>query len=113
MVLISCFLSQVEDDLDGFVQTAKKPNPYIICVTEAPSAHADGDFHVTVDEYTVMDVGSSILRAIELLYKTYHAFNLQYPPQYKTFFGFLDCYVFKYKSAKPSGPLDKFFKSLV
>jgi hypothetical protein len=101
----------VEDDIETHAQNNKWAQPYILCVTETPTSHGDGAYHMVVDRQT-MEVGHNVLRAVETLYKSYFVFNLKYPVKLKPFFNFLDAYVFKYKNVKPTGPMEKYFNKI-
>jgi hypothetical protein len=73
--------------------------------------HGDGLYFVVVDGSN-FEVGSCIIRALEVLYKVYHVFSLKYSTELMNVFNFFDLYVFKFIKAKPSGSLEKYFKSL-
>jgi hypothetical protein len=70
-----------------------------------------GEFFVVVDKQH-MECGGTLFRAVEVLYKIFHVFNLDYPLETRNFFCFFDLFVFKYTKAKPTVQVTKFFNRM-
>jgi hypothetical protein len=89
----------------------KNSQPFIVCATETPSTQGKGEYYVVVDR-TAIKTGANFLRAMEIMYKAHHVFNLTYPVKLKTFFTFMEAYIFKFCNAKPTVSLENYIKKL-
>jgi hypothetical protein len=69
-------------DLVVFIQNKKKTQPYLIRTMEL---HGDEVYFVVVDASKV-EVESSLLRAMQVLYKVYHIFSLKFQNSVKLVF---------------------------
>jgi hypothetical protein len=98
--------------MDAAIKNWKNTQPFLVCVTEEPSQHATGELYLVIDGNHMKMQGNSVLRALDILYKTYHIFQLDYPADFAAMFNFLDVYVYKWRRGKTTGPVNNFFRSL-
>lgn len=87
------------DVLEGSPGTSGKLQiqPYLVCVGDATNG---GDFFVIINKKMVA-VGTSFLRAFDVLFKSHFVFNVHYAPQLNLFYNFFESFIYAINETKP------------